>query len=78
MCIRDSTCTVEFNGHVEETEEKGRKVFKLVDTYQIDAVPYDMPVVGYNNNCVNTVSYTHLDVYKRQHSRRTADADSMR
>ena len=51
----EDTCTVEFNGHVEETEENGRKVFKLVDTYQIDAVPYDMPVVGYNNNCVNTL-----------------------
>ena len=31
------------------------QVFKLVDTYQIDAVPYDMPVVGYNNDCVNTL-----------------------
>ena len=51
----EDTCTVEFNGHVEETEENGRKVFKLVDTYQIDAVPYDMPVVGYNNECVNTL-----------------------
>ena len=51
----EDTCTVEFNGHVEETEEDGRTVFKLVDTYQIDAVPYDMPVVGYNNGCVNTL-----------------------
>ena len=51
----EDTCTVEFNGHVEESEENGRKVFKLVDTYQIDAVPYDMPVVGYNNDCVNTL-----------------------
>ena len=51
----EDTCTVEFNGHVEEGEENGRQVFKLVDTYQIDAVPYDMPVVGYNNDCVNTL-----------------------
>ena len=26
-----------------------------MDTYQIDAVPYDMPVVGFGNDCVNTL-----------------------
>ena len=51
----EDTCTVEFNGHIEEYEEDGRRVFKLVDTYQIDAVPYDMPVVGFGNDCVNTL-----------------------
>ena len=55
IAATEDTCTVEFNGHIEEYEEDGRRVFKLVDTYQIDAVPYDMPVVGYNNNCVNTL-----------------------
>ena len=64
----EDTCTVEFNGHVEEFEENGRRVFKLVDTYQIDAVPYDMPVVGYDNDCVNTLrtwsarSKEHIDL----------------
>ena len=51
----EDTCTVEFNGHIEEYEEDGRRIFKLVDTYQIDAVPYDMPVVGFGNDCVNTL-----------------------
>ena len=51
----EDTCTVQFNGHIEEGEENGRKVFKLVDAYCIDAVPYDMPVLGYNNQCVNTL-----------------------
>ncbi|NLO86746.1 MAG: glycogen/starch/alpha-glucan phosphorylase [Clostridiales bacterium] len=51
----DDTCSVEFNGRVEEFEEDGRKVFKLVDAYTIDAVPYDMPVIGYDNDCVNTL-----------------------
>ena len=55
IAATEDTCTVEFNGHIEEYEEDGRRIFKLVDTYQIDAVPYDMPVVGYNNNCVNTL-----------------------
>ena len=55
IAATEDTCTVEFNGHIEEGEVNGRKVFNLVDTYQIDAVPYDMPIVGYNNDCVNTL-----------------------
>ena len=52
----EDTMTVEFNGHVEESiDEFGNPQFNLVDSYQIDAVPYDMPVVGYNNQCVNTL-----------------------
>ena len=52
----EDTMTVEFNGHVEESiDEFGNPQFNLVDSYQIDAVPYDMPVVGYNNECVNTL-----------------------
>ena len=55
IAATEDTCTVEFNGHIEEGEVNGRKVFNLVDTYQIDAVPYDMPIVGFNNDCVNTL-----------------------
>ena len=56
MARTEDTMTIEFNGHVEQgMDEKGNHVFKLVDTYKIDAVPYDMPVVGYNNECVNTL-----------------------
>ena len=52
----EDTVTVEFNGHVEEgMDEYGNQTFELVDTYKIDAVPYDMPVIGYNNECVNTL-----------------------
>ena len=52
----EDTVTIEFNGHVEEgMDEYGNQTFNLVDTYKIDAVPYDMPVVGYDNECVNTL-----------------------
>jgi len=52
----EDTMTVEFNGRVEcVTDEDGSQHYELVDTYKIDAVPYDMPVVGYNNQCVNTL-----------------------
>ncbi len=53
--VPEDTFSVQFNGHIEEFEENGRKKFKLVDAYTIDAVPYDMPVLGYNNECVNTL-----------------------
>ena len=52
----EDTMTVEFNGHVEcVTDDEGNQRYELVDTYKIDAVPYDMPVVGFNNQCVNTL-----------------------
>ena len=55
IAVTEDTCSVEFGGHIEEYEENGRRVFKLVDAYTIDAVPYDMPVVGFDNDCVNTL-----------------------
>ena len=52
----EDTVTIEFNGHVEESiDEYGNPHFDLVDSYKIDAVPYDMPVLGYDNECVNTL-----------------------
>jgi len=53
----EDTVTVEFGGRVEKAidEFTGRELYNLVDTYKVDAVPYDMPVVGYNNQCVNTL-----------------------
>ncbi|MDD3334868.1 MAG: glycogen/starch/alpha-glucan phosphorylase [Eubacteriales bacterium] len=55
IAAMEDTCQIQYGGHVEETEENGRKVFRTVDAYTIDAVPYDMPIVGYNNECVNTL-----------------------
>ncbi len=51
----EDTCQVQFGGEVEEYEENGRMVFRLAGAYTIDAVPYDMPVIGYDNQCVNTL-----------------------
>ncbi|MBE5801588.1 MAG: glycogen/starch/alpha-glucan phosphorylase [Clostridiales bacterium] len=55
IAATEDTCQVQFGGYVDEYEENGRKVFRLKDAYTIDAVPYDMPIVGYKNNCVNTL-----------------------
>ena len=51
----EDACIISFGGRIEEAEENGRKVFRTVDADVIEAVPYDMPVVGYENNCVNTL-----------------------
>ena len=49
------TCQVHFGGEVVETEENGRRYFQLQNAYTIDAVPYDMPIVGFNGGRVNTL-----------------------
>ncbi len=55
VAVTEDTCQVHFGGEVEEYEENGRRFFRLNNAYTIDAVPYDMPVVGYNNGSVNTL-----------------------
>ena len=47
---------VKFGGYVSaETQENGRTKFVQKDYQSVLAVPYDMPIVGYNNNVVNTL-----------------------
>ena len=53
---RELTYTVKFNGRVVSfTDEKGKLVFKWVDTKDVVAVAYDVPVPGYNTNTVNNL-----------------------
>ncbi len=47
---------VKFGGYVAvETDEKGRNHFVQKDYQSVMAVPYDLPIVGYGNNMVNTL-----------------------
>ena len=47
---------VKFGGYVEaQPAENGRTKFVQKDYQSVLAVPYDMPIVGYNNNMVNTL-----------------------
>ena len=48
---------VKFGGYVsiKKDEETGRNKFVLENYQSVLAVPYDLPVVGYNNNVVNTL-----------------------
>ncbi|QTE68175.1 glycogen/starch/alpha-glucan phosphorylase [Clostridiales bacterium] len=49
----EDTCEVHFGGHVEETMINGQQKFVTRDYYTVEAVPYDMPVVGYDAVTVN-------------------------
>lgn len=50
---QDKAVTIKFGGRVEGFEEKGRTFYRTVDTQDILAVPYDIPVVGYAGETVN-------------------------
>ncbi len=42
---------MQFYGRV--IDDNGRR--KWIDTQTVLAMPYDSPIPGYNNNCVNTM-----------------------
>ena len=47
---------VKFGGYVRaETQPDGRTRFVQEGYQSVKAIPYDMPIVGYNNNVVNTL-----------------------
>jgi starch phosphorylase len=46
---------VHFYGHVETSFEKDKAIYRLVDSEVVKAVPYDMPMIGYRNEVVNTL-----------------------
>lgn len=50
---QDKAVTIKFGGHVEGFDENGRTFYRTVDTQDILAVPYDIPVVGYAGETVN-------------------------
>ena len=54
LCRQDESQEVHFGGHIEEeTDENGNKVFRHVDYSTVQAVPYDIPTLGYDSNMVN-------------------------
>lgn len=50
---QDKAVTIKFGGRVEGFEEDGCTFYRTVDTQDILAVPYDIPVVGYAGETVN-------------------------
>ena len=46
---------VKFGGYVRVVRENGRERFVQENYQSVLAVPYDLPIVGYGNNVVNTL-----------------------
>lgn len=55
MPVMEDACEVHFNGHVEMGNENGRTVFRHVGYNTVEAVPYDMLLVGYDTSTVNSL-----------------------
>jgi starch phosphorylase len=54
--VRECTRQVRFHGRTETyTDARGRLRHRWVDTRDVLAVPYDMPVPGFRNDTVNTL-----------------------
>ncbi len=51
----EDTVEVRFDGHVDMVQENGRTNFRLRDYHSVMAVPYDMPIAGYDCDTVNTL-----------------------
>lgn len=53
---QDKTCRVKFYGRSEfYKNDQGKHCVRWVDTHDVLAVPYDMPIPGYKNGVVNTL-----------------------
>lgn len=51
----EDSVPVEFGGRVEAFDDNDRTNYRTVDTVKVIAVPYDMPVVGYNTDSANSL-----------------------
>ncbi len=56
ICRAEYTQTIQFAGHIEHRiDERGINKACWIDTKDVLAVPYDMPVSGFENGTVNTL-----------------------
>ena len=53
--VMEDACEVHYGGHVDVVEQDGKQKFVHRDYYTVEAVPYDMPIVGYDTQTVNTL-----------------------
>ncbi|RKX83189.1 MAG: glycogen phosphorylase, partial [Spirochaetes bacterium] len=51
----DVTVKVSFGGRVEPFNEKGKTIYRWVDTNDVIGVAYDMPIAGYGGKTINTL-----------------------
>ncbi len=53
ICRPAEAVEVHFGGYLQEVHENGRLKYIHMDYKTVQAVPYDMPVLGYDSNMVN-------------------------
>ncbi|MBQ4068783.1 MAG: glycogen/starch/alpha-glucan phosphorylase [Lachnospiraceae bacterium] len=79
-------CEVKFGGHTKPvTKEDGRVVYVLEDYRSVKAIPYDLPIVGYGNNVVNTlriwdaepIQYFMLDSFNRGDYQKATEQENL-
>ena len=80
------TETVKFGGYVRiETDEKGNHKFIQEGYQSVKAVPYDIPIVGYGNNMVNTLriwdaepmNSFHLDSFDKGNYQKAVEEENL-
>ncbi|MFP4016559.1 MAG: glycogen/starch/alpha-glucan phosphorylase, partial [Halanaerobiales bacterium] len=62
---RDMSFDVRFGGRVEYNEDENGMHFEHVDYEIVKAVPYDIPIVGFHNNMINTLRLWSAEVSDR-------------
>lgn len=55
ICRPDLVYPVQFGGEVKVIREKGRDLYKWVNTQVVQGLAYDMPIIGYGSKTVNTL-----------------------
>ncbi|MCY8517543.1 glycogen phosphorylase GlgP [Bacillus atrophaeus] len=63
----DQSVDVPFWGHVNVSEQNGRLTFRHEHATLITAVPYDIPVIGYDTGTVNTLRLWNAEPYIHHH-----------
>lgn len=77
--------TVKFFGNIEAKEIDGKVVYEHKNYQAVNAVPYDIPILGYNNNVVNTlriwdaeaVDVFSLDMFDKGDYRKAVEQDNL-
>jgi len=73
----DEAIKIQFWGEVEQNARDGRIEYSLKDCEEVLAIPYDMPIIGFETPTVNTLrlwsaeistppKYKDLDIYTRE------------
>ena len=67
---------VKFEGNVNLTEKNGKLEVSHTDYIPIMAMPYDIPIIGYRNNSINTLRLFKSEVLSRDFGPLTLNAKS--